>query len=120
MKLFSLIATLVLPMIASAGDISRVSILDNEFREVKVISSRNGLSEFEEHWSKKSAHKPAAVEWHYKLDISNKSGRDRWLYHPDGWVQVLSVTSTPLYKISSPEQFNQLIGVHNKPLGPAR
>jgi hypothetical protein len=121
MNLPLLVATLALPMTVLAGEISEVRVLDYEFRDIKVLSSPIELSEFKELWLKKSVHKPSMVEWLYKLDISSKgSGGDRWLYHPDGWVQVLTKGPASLYKIPSPESFNKIIGIHNKPLEPTR
>ena len=120
MKILLIVAALLIPIISHAGEISNVRVLDSEFREVKVISTESELSQFEDLWSKKTKQGSIKVKWLYKLDISGKSKGNRWLYHPEGWVQVLTKQHTTTYKISSPEQFNKLLGIHNTSLNRTR
>jgi len=113
MKRMVPITALIFPLLAHAGEITKVSVLDSELRQVKVISTESELSQFEELWSKKTKQDPVKVKWLYKLDIDTKTNGNRWLYHPTGWVQVLSAKKVTAYKLSSPEEFNKLLGIHN-------
>ena len=109
MKKLLLAAILLIPLTGYSGEITKVSVLDSEFREIKVLSTKTEISRFAELWSKRSKQEPIKVWWPYKLDISEKSKSERWFYHPDGWVQLLSAKTPKVYKLSSPEEFHELL-----------
>ena len=118
MKRILPIVALLAPLLVQAGEITKVSVWDSEFRQVKVISTESELSKFEELWSKKTKQDPIKVKWLYKFDIDSKTKGNRWLYHPTGWVQVLSAKKVTVYKLSSPAEFNKLLGIHNTSFNP--
>ena len=119
---------MLLPLSAMADTIVEVSVLDSEFRVVKVLTSNEDLSLFNQMWSEKIKQKKRdSTELfymqnpHYKLDIRSSDPKQsrgwesrRWIYHPDGSVQVLSKGIVPTYKVPSPEEFNKLISAETK------
>jgi hypothetical protein len=113
MKRLFFITALLTSLLACSEKITRVSVRDQEFREIKVLSTQSELSRFEEIWSKRTKQDtPSRIEWPFKLDIRDSgSAGSRWMYNPEGWTQLLSVKETPLYKLSSPEDLNKLLGL---------
>jgi hypothetical protein len=90
--------------------LTKVSVIDHDGHE-KVLSTTEDLSRFEQMWfSKAEQTPPTNLKWSYKLDVTAGSKGDRWLYDTAGWVRVLSMRQTPVYRISSVEEFNKLLG----------
>ena len=102
---------LLFPMLSFAGEITKVSVTDTQFRPIKVITTEDDITRFKEIWSAKKTMGPMKVRWAYLLDISTESSGDRWRYHPDGWAQVLSMKHAETYKVRSAQDLNQLLGV---------
>jgi hypothetical protein len=100
----------------AADDVAQVSVRDSDFRPVKTLVSEPDLARFRELWSKKiKLSSEVKANFNYKLDlVTQGSGGGRWLYDPAGLVQALSVKQTSMYKISSPEEFNKLLGIESK------
>ncbi|HEY1266368.1 MAG TPA: hypothetical protein VGH16_03865 [Candidatus Binatia bacterium] len=91
--------------------LTKVSVINPDGRE-KTLLMGEELSRFERLWSAKTEKTPPSnLKWVYKLDVTAQSKEDRWLYDAAGWVQILSMKRTPVYKISSVEDFNQLLGI---------
>jgi hypothetical protein len=100
------------PLSAVAEDVIRVTVFDAEFRPIRTITSAPDLAVFSELWAarvKESAN--AAMRPDYKIDIQSNRRSDRWLYDPVGVVQALSKKKTPVYRLSSPAAFNELLGI---------
>lgn len=105
------------PIISLAGEISKVTVLNHEFEVINVLDDSKSLQHFEALWGKKTkSNTPNDTKWIYKIDIAGKGHGDRWLYSPLGYVRVLSKAKVPTYAISSPDEFNNLLGVTNKSL----
>jgi len=100
------------PLSAVADDVMRVTVRDAEFRPIRTITSAPDLAVFSELWAarmKESAN--AAMRPDYKIDIQSDRRSARWLYDPAGFVQVLSKAKTPVYRLTSPAAFNELLGI---------
>jgi hypothetical protein len=53
-----------------------------------------------------------AMQPAYKIVIQHSDRRsERWFYDPAGIVQVLSIWKTPVYRLPSPEGFNEFLGI---------
>ena len=115
MKYLTLISAILFPSLVQSGEISAVTVFDTSFKKVSDIKSENKLTSFEGYWLKKKKVDPLKIKWQYLIDVSGKTTSDRWRYHPEGWVQVLTKQQAKTYRISSVDEFNQLIGIkHNK------
>ena len=101
------------PLSATADNIMRVAVLDAESRSIRTITSAPDLALFSKLWAtraKVSAN--TAVQPAYKIVIQQSDRRsERWLYDPAGIVQVLSIWKTPVYRLPSPEGFNEFLGI---------
>ena len=90
-----------------------VAVLDAELRSIRTITSAPDLALFSKLWAtraKVSAN--TAVQPAYKIVIQQSDRRsERWLYDPAGIVQVLSIWKTPVYRLPSPEGFNEFLGI---------
>jgi dienelactone hydrolase len=96
---------------SEARIVTKVSVIDADGRE-KVLSMKEDLSHFERLWFAKIEQTPPAdLKWTYKLDVTARSKGDRWLYDTAGWVRILSMRQMPVYKISSVDEFNRLVGI---------
>lgn len=94
--------------------ITRVTILDEQFRVVKVLDASE-IAEFERAWEKKEetdAVLQDAGGLHFKIDIERASASgNRWLYQSTGFARVLTMKAgRPVYRLQDPEAFNTLIG----------
>jgi hypothetical protein len=92
--------------------VSAVTVLDERFNVVKVLSPIE-LVEFNKHWQGKEEVQ-ADLEQnegrHLKLDVEAGETGTRWLYYSNGLVSLLSPFSQPIYKILAAEDFNHLLG----------
>ena len=111
---------LVLPGFARAQDIAQditrdvteVVVRDAEFQVVRKLTSVEELAAFQKIWSTRAKDKDAIVsEPHFKLDVRYGNRGARWLYDPRGFVQMLTIWKAPVYRLSSPEEFNTLLGI---------
>lgn len=93
------------------GELTGVTLRNQDFEVVKVISDQAALQAFERSWKAKTTSTPPATpRWTYKLDLAGKGARARWLYDPAGYVQVLTEAKSPIYAIPNPEAFRELVG----------
>lgn len=100
------------PIWTTAEDIAFVQVLDDQFRLVRKLTSTDDLAAFRDLWSGRVKYKGAAVmRPRYKIDVREDHKGARWLYDPDGFVQVLSKAETPVYQLPSPAAFNKLLGI---------
>ena len=110
MKYWGLILASLLPALASAQEITRVTVVHQKtYNVVTTLSDARALATFERHWNAKI---PSGLtpepHWVYKIDIETAHNSDRWLYDPRGWTKLRSNTETPLYTLSAPDKFNTL------------
>ena len=99
---------------ARTPPITRVTILDEHFRLVKVLDAAE-VAEFERAWEEKEetdAVSGDAGGLHFKIDIERAGASgNRWLYRSTGVAQVLTMKAgRPVYRLQDPEAFNRLIG----------
>ncbi len=103
------------PMISIAGEISRVTIRSEKFDVISILEDAKAIQAFEVLWKTKTKFpSPVETKLSHKIDIESKGRSERWLYSPEGFVRVLSKSKVPTYRISSVDEFNRLIGLHNK------
>jgi hypothetical protein len=109
-RIFALM--LLLPAPALAQDIARVSVRDRNFELVKTLAAAPDLAAFEALWAGKTVREPASRSgFTYKIDVERGGRSVRWLYDPAGFLQVLSVSRTPVYGVSAPQAFNRLLAI---------
>jgi hypothetical protein len=108
-KLIFILIVVLLPFAARADEITSITIRDKNFEVVNDIRDEKMILRFQNYWNKKTK---IVAETRtvpiYKIDINPG---DRWLYDPEGYVQVLSKAKVPIYKLHSPEEFNTLLGI---------
>jgi hypothetical protein len=103
---------LLLPVSALAQDISKVTVRDQDFQLVKTLTSARDLAVFNELWSAKTVQESASgSRFLYKIDVERGGCSVRWLYDLAGFLQVLTVTRTPLYGLAAPQVFNKLLAI---------
>lgn len=97
----------------AAERVTRVTVRDQQFKEVRTLADEPALKSFADQWDQKREVKPfAAPDWAYKLDIIRKStGAERWLYDASGWTALLAVKDGPVYRIAEPTTLNAVLGV---------
>src|SRR2546426_12814691 len=71
--------------------ITRVQVLDAQFRVVRTLSSELELQQFSEQWEQRVETGQTSAQisesaFQYKLDVSANRGGGRWLYNPTGLV----------------------------------
>lgn len=82
-----------------------------DFPVVRTIDSAEELKAFRTIWTNREKLPPeTAVQVQYRFDILTGGHGDAWLYDPAGLTRVLSKARTPVYRLSSPEVFNRLLG----------
>ena len=90
--------------------ITRVTVRNAEFEQLRTLASSRELEHFSLLFAqKKKTSPPQHVAWAYKVDLEVEGRAERWLYHPDGWLQVLSKAETPVYMLDSPAEFRKLV-----------
>lgn len=101
---------------AVATEVQQVSVLNAEFEPIKKLTSPAELAQFQPLWQARIEQpRPSPVGhslvWPYKLDLVSQGKSARWLYHPDGWLQRLSMKYSRLYRLANPQAFNLLLGI---------
>jgi hypothetical protein len=90
----------------------RVSKFDKIILE---ITEQSQLDTFNAHWISKAdtgkQNRMRMNEFQCSLGVEAKSGGGMWLYSSEGYVTKLDHISHRLYRIESPQEFNQLIGI---------
>ncbi len=99
-KIFFTICTILLAVRSHAGELSCVTVRNQNFEIIKVINDEASLKLFTGIWKTREKLKTSvAPQWLFKIDIEGKGYGDRWLYDPRGYVHVLSKLKVPIYKI---------------------
>jgi hypothetical protein len=100
------------PFSAKAGNIKRVAVLDAEFRPIRTITAAPDLAVFGELWAARvKVTANTTMRPDYKIDIQSDRRSERWLFDPAGVAQVLSILKTPVYRLPSPAELNELLGI---------
>lgn len=95
---------------------AKVTILDDQGRHVRTITSEHDLAAFNELWSRRVIAEPGtALKYSYKLQIEKNGRSNSWLYDPAGVTQVLAIHRSPLYLVPSVAEFNALLAVASCP-----
>ena len=106
---------LIWPLSAAAGNVTQVSVLDEEFRPIRTLQSASDLTAFEQLWLEREKQGPdVAMRAVYKIDIESAGRSDRWLYDPAGLVRRLTKRKSPVYRLPSASAFNQLLAIEPK------
>jgi hypothetical protein len=103
----------VWPLSAVADDVTRVTVLSAEFQSIRTITSVPDLAVFSKLWATRvKVNANIAMRPGFRIVIQQSDHRsERWLYDDAGVVQVLSIWKTPVYRLSSPAEFNELLGI---------
>ena len=108
---------LLVSAFACNGAFQEVKVMDRNGQSIKVLRDPSELQILAQHWSQRQEKgKPANISWIFHVNIRQGGDWTTWLYHPDGWMQVLTKQRVPTYKISEPEAVNKLLGIHNNRL----
>jgi hypothetical protein len=103
-------------MSAGASDTTKVTVLDDGFRQVRAISSQRELAMFDELWSRRVSAAPETTpKYAYKLDIVRNGRSVRWLYDPAGQTTVLTIHRSRVYQVPSVDEFNALLALPRRP-----
>jgi hypothetical protein len=109
--------------VANARKIVKVTVRDQDFRIIKVITSDRDLAAFHGMWSKmtEAEHKlwtTGSGRFRYTLDIqstghNSRTRSNRWHYHSDGFVSLLAIRRAiwiaPLYRMPCPSEFEKIL-----------
>jgi hypothetical protein len=98
---------------------------DEQFQEVRVsgpdgqtmrtLLDPSELQILSENWrQRQKKEKPADIKWTYHVNVRHGDHWTTWLYHSDGWMQVLTKQRVPTYILPSPSKVNSLMGIHDK------
>ncbi len=98
--------------------ITKVTLLNEEFKVIKTLQKSSELSEFIAIWDRKqeieSPESTEKTDWNYKLDIVIGDRSQRWLYNSVGKVKILSKAIKPIYNIKTVADFNNILGLTSK------
>ncbi len=108
-KIIILLFLLISLSSCSQHAISKVTVRDNDFKIISELKGKEELKQFEDIWlSKYEVILRAQPKWSHKIDLEPG---DRWLYSMNGYVKILSMLSTSIYKIDNSKQFNMLLKI---------
>jgi hypothetical protein len=114
-KFIALVASMAAgwPLPAVSGDVMRVTVLDAGLQPIRAMTSVPDLAVFSEFWATRvKVNAGTATRPGYSIVIEQSNRRsERWLYDIAGIVQVLSIWKTPVYRVSSPAEFNEFLGI---------
>jgi hypothetical protein len=111
--------------------IVKVTVRDQDFQIVRVLKSEPDLTAFRALWSAmievdgSSWTPPLGQAYHHLIiEWSGPGGSSHWYYHPGGFVNLLAIWRAiwvaPLYRTSSPEEFEALLRAHLSAPGQVR
>ena len=103
---------------ASDPQVVRVSVRDSDFKMIGAFDDQRTMARFRELWlTKRVVAFPSTCKlpWAFKIDPEPGS---RWLYHPAGYMMMLSYFEEPYFEIPAKEEFNDLLGLANRNISP--
>ena len=91
--------------------ITQVKVWDEDFQVIQTIDDSTALESFKSIWENRSSFTMSQrSDFTYKVDVITTEGSTRWLYHPDGYVTVLSTNAgTPIYRIAQPDRLREML-----------
>jgi hypothetical protein len=109
-----ILSVMLMSALACNGQFQEVQVLDWNGEAIRVLRDPSELQILAQHWSQREEkEKPTDIIWTFHVNIRQGKHWTTWLYHPDGWMQVLTKQRVPTYKMSEPETVNRLLGIHN-------
>lgn len=95
----------------SDDQIIQVKVWDENFQIIQTIDDSAALSSLKSIWEDRTSFTmPDRPNFTHKVDIATAEGSTRWLYHPDGYVTVLSTNAgTPIYRIAQPDRLREIL-----------
>lgn len=91
--------------------ITQVKVWDADFQVIQTIDDSATLGSFKSIWENRTSFTmPERPDFTHKVDVTTAEGSTRWLYHPDGYVTVLSTNAgTPIYRIDQPDRLKEIL-----------
>ncbi len=95
----------------SDAQIIQVKVWDADFQVIQTIDDSITLASLKSIWEDRTSFTmPERPNFTHKVDIATADGSTRWLYHPDGYVTVLSTSAgTPIYRIAQPDRLREIL-----------
>ena len=91
-------------------DISKITVLDSNFKLICVIEETERLNNVCDHWKGlEPIDDISKIQWTHKIDIKSKNIGGRWLYSQEGYIAKLNKELNPRYKVSCKGVLNKLI-----------
>ena len=91
--------------------ITQVKVWDADFQVIRTINDSTTLGSFKSIWEDRTSFTMSErPDFTHKVDIATTEGSTRWLYHPDGYITVLSTNAgTPIYRIAQPDRLREIL-----------
>jgi len=97
---------------ARSAPATKITVLDEQSRLVREITSDRALAKFDELWSRRTDVGLGAIQSHsYKLQIVRNGRRTTWHYDPAGLAQVLAAHKRSVYLLLSADELNTLLDI---------
>ena len=114
MKKIALLLLIVLLFTAGCwknnDQITQVKVWDTDFQVILTIDDSTTLASLKSIWEDRTSFTMSRrPKFTHKVDVATTEGSTRWLYHPDGYVTVLSKTGTPIYRIAQPDRLREIL-----------
>jgi hypothetical protein len=112
-KLITIIILSLLLLSCRAENIGiyKITVLNNNFQQIRIIDQPQILKEINELWGEfEPIDEFPDMKWTYKLDIDSNKLSGRWLYNEAGYLGKLNKQLKPMFKIKNQETFNKLLG----------
>jgi len=110
MKYLLIILLALTSCVPKAESLNKVIVSDNDHKEIVILESSEKLSEIQSAFlAKEEVEVGIKPEWKYFIDFNPG---ERWLYSEDGYMQVLAMKVTPVYKLKNAERFNELLNLN--------
>lgn len=110
LSIFILFISLSFKVLACDEAISKVTVLDKNFKVVKVITASSELVQIQKAWCDfKPINTPPNTNWTHKLDIVGGKLTGRWLYNSQGYISRLNYQLKPSYQLPNAGTINKLI-----------
>lgn len=95
----------------SDDQITRIKVWDADFQVILTIDDSTTLESFKSIWEDRTSFTlPERPNFTHKVDVITTEGSTRWLYHPDGYVTILSTNAgTPIYRIAQPDRLRDML-----------
>jgi len=98
----------------SGPQVVRVSVRDSNFKMIGTFDDQRTMTRFRQLWLTKrivAFPRSCKLPWAFKIDPEPGS---RWLYHPAGYMVMLSYFEEPYFEIPAKDEFNDLLGLANR------